>query len=862
MKHFLKKNIFLLFVFVWSSNAPLGADQLPNKTVDEKAFKTQKDLSEIDPQVVTPDQNSVNTSNTPMDPLPSGELEDTAGQEGAKILSPADLPYDTSAAPAPQVSALLAQEEPTTSKHRITELKVTGNIRVDTQMVRDYLPSSVEYSDQDLNQFLKDLFGTGLFKDVKISMQGSVLRVDVVENPCFNQIVFEGCDAVSRDDLEETISLKPKEIYSKERVQEALTRLKELYHLKGYHSVQIVPQIINRPSNRVDLIFVIKEGRRAFIKEIRFLGNRSFSARALQSVITSQEEQWWNLLAGPEQVYDKERVRYDCELLMGFYLEKGYYDARVAPSHGEITGLNGGFIVTFTVQEGERYTFGKVRVDSKIKGINVAELLDKVFWSEGDWYKQSSPQRAADTMLKILSEKGMPFVQVIPVMEKNPKTKEITVVFEIKPIAPIYVRKLTISGNYGTDRNVIERDVTFAPGDPFNPSKVSASQRNLESLDFFEKVTIKDTATPDPNLRDVSVTVKEKSTGDFQFSGGWSGQEGFLGNLGLTERNFLGKGYLGNVTVYGSQRAQSVSTILRDPRFMGLSLDAGATLFYNRYKGSTISKSSPNTKEGTYLEQSVGSGFDGIYQLNDNLFQKWGYLIQYQNVGDKDVRSTFLKDNLAQHKNVCVSEIQHELTYNRTEILAGQRVDGWFAQMSNNWKGAGGTVHCILNRFAAEKFFPLNEEKTWILRLHGEYSRITKLGYMRFLDQMYTTMYSFPGFNMAGIGPRDKKNPATALGGLQFYTAFARLSVPIPFFPKEIPASILLNLQTGSLWDSMFKGKDVLSNKFFNRSTWGAGIKIKLPIVGYMGIMYNFPIQMLHKVDKKHGLLIIMGQDF
>lgn len=743
--------------------------------------------------------------------------------------------------------------------HRFEKIIVQGNKRVDAQGVLDYFPKDSQqqyaYSDEDLNTILKDLIKTGLFRDVKFQISGAILTVLVEENQFINQIAFEGNSEVSDDDLKSVINLKPRQPLTLSRVREAEQSILGVCRTKGLYNSQVTSEMIKRESDRVDIIFTIKEGPKAYIRSITFQGNKAFNAATLEKVLSSKEARWYRFFGPPEEVYNAERVNYDSELLRQFYLKNGYAEIKIEASHAELSSDYRGFALTFIINEGCRYKFGDVCVVSEVKSLSTEGLMKEVRWEKGEWFNNQLVQSTCDAIGMALCEKGIPFIEVVPDIDQQ--GKDVNVKFVIRPTSRSYVDRIIIRGNLGTDDTVIRRELTFAEGDPVNTSKISESEKALQDVDFFETVEISDISGKQADLRDILVKVKEKSTGDIQFGAGYSTNDGAVGRIGYSERNFLGKGYGVHVNSYLARRGFDFDVGADVPHFMGRRMTVGANAFYSQYREDTRGTFS---KQGGYRQKVGGLEFNGYYALRKNLYQGWSYKIRRENLKfPNQGMSPYLLANMAGHHNQWVSAIGHDIFFDRIERFSGDAVGGWFVKLSNEWMGVGGNIHALNNTLSGAQFIAFDEDKQVILKCEGRYGLTAKLGYMRFMDQYFLGAFSFPGFAEAGVGPRDA-NTTDALGGRQYYVAAAKLYFPLGF-PKELPVKGIIYAQTGSLWNSIFKGPGIASGNFYNRITAGGGIICTLPFLGKIGIILSKAL-VRQPQDRRQTPLFIWGQDF
>ncbi len=280
----------------------------------------------------------------------------------------------------------------------IQRILVQGNERIEQSTVVSYLPvsagESVDAAKLDLA--IKALFRTDLFSDVKIDFQNGDLIVTVVENPIINRVIFEGNKGLKEDKLRDEVTVRPRGIFTRAKAQGDVQRIVELYRRSGRISANVTPQIIELPQKRVDLIFKIDEGPKSGILSVNFLGNKAFSDNDLRDVVVTEETRWYKFFASSQANYDPDRLEYDKEQLRKHYRNRGYYDFRVSSAVAELAPDKNGFVVTYTIDEGPKYKFGKVQVETELQKLDKEVLTALVPIRSGQTYQDESIEQSTD----------------------------------------------------------------------------------------------------------------------------------------------------------------------------------------------------------------------------------------------------------------------------------------------------------------------------------------------------------------------------------------------------------------------------------------------------------------------------------
>src|SRR6476659_8391642 len=247
---------------------------------------------------------------------------------------------------------------------------VEGNRRVEADTIRSYfrLNPGERLDSYKIDQALKALYATGLFQDVRINPAGGRLVVTVIENPVINRVAFEGNKKLTDDQIGGEVQSKPRGTLSRPTVQSDVQRIVDVYRRNGRFDVRVDPKIIELPNNRVDLVFEIKEGEKTGVKKIIFVGNKAYGDQRLKDEIKTSETSFLPFIAFLQSadIYDCDRIEADRDLIRRFYLKHGYADVRVVSAVSIYDPEARGFVVTFTIEEGARYRFGRVEIQSNI----------------------------------------------------------------------------------------------------------------------------------------------------------------------------------------------------------------------------------------------------------------------------------------------------------------------------------------------------------------------------------------------------------------------------------------------------------------------------------------------------------------
>lgn len=680
----------------------------------------------------------------------------------------------------------------------LRDVLVSGNQRVETQTVLAYLDlkPGQAYTALDINRALKRLYETGFFADVKINRSGNELHVAVVENPVVNKVVFEGNDQIDDKDLQAEISLRSRSIYTRTQVQNDVKRLLDIYRRNGRYSATITPQVITLDQNRVNLVYEISEGPVTRIQKVSFIGNEHFDDDTLRDAIRSEEHRWYRFFSSDDK-YDPDRVLYDQELLRRHYVSNGFADFQVKSAITELTPDKQGFYLTFTIEEGDRYDFGTVEIDNKLAGVNTQLLQEQIKTVSGKRFNATLIEETIDSMVQVLGDQGFAFVDVSPELRRDSERNIIDLTYKIAEGPRVYVERININGNVRTLDEVVRREFRLAEGDAYNTTKLRRTEQRINNLGYFEEVKIAEKRGSADDKIVIDADLKERSTGELTFGVGYSTLDGALADVGIREKNLLGRGQDLRARAMVAAERQQIDLGFTEPYFLGRDLAAGFDVF-------RITQDL--RQESSFDRETNGFTLRMNYALSERLRHTMNYTLRENTVSNvQDFASRFVKD---QEGTTITSSVGHSFIYDSRNNRFDP-TEGWYLRLSQEYAGLGGDSDFLRHEGRAEYFYPIAPK--WTIQLLGQGGHILGLGEdVRIQDRFFIGGREIRGFNNAGVGPRDSTT-MDALGGNIYYAGTAELRFPLGL-PSEVGFTGAFFTDFGSLWAVDDSGPEVLDN--------------------------------------------------
>jgi len=765
---------------------------------------------------------------------------------GTSFLAPAAV-LAQSAATAPATAPAAPVVAPAAvAPTMIQRIDVLGNQRLEADTILSYirLRPGQPYGEAAADQALKDLYATELFADVQVRQEGGVVTIQVKENPVINRIIFEGNKRLKEEKITPEIKLAPRQIFTRSKVRADVARIIELYKRQGRFAATVEPKMVQLEQNRVDIVFEISEGPKSKVRQINIIGNNVFSDGDLRSEMVTKQSRAFRFMSSRTS-YDPDRLAYDQQKLRQFYLTKGYADFRVVSAVAELTPDKHDFIITYVVEEGKRYKFGDVKVESQLRDFDGEQLAKQLPMHKGDWYNAKQVEDTIDKLNQTAGTFGYAFADVRPAYDRNKDDLTMGVTFQIAEAPRVYVERIDVNGNTLTQDKVVRREFRLAEGDAFNSLQVKRSTNRIKSLGYFqEKFEVEQKPGSAPDRIVLEANVEEKPTGELQLSAGFSSIESFIFQASIQQRNFRGRGQTVGVSGSYSRYSKSVELSFTEPYVFDRNVSFGGNIYrrdYNSFNYLNASRNDLYKQATTGFQLRLGlplteyMSLIGRYTLNfDNvtLDQNTYYSLNPAGVLTCDplLAGRYLCDAIGKRtSSILGASLVYDTLDNRARPTKGNS-----ASLSADFSGLGGSVKYVRLRGNAAKYWPLGKGFVFSLSAEGGAIKSLKKRYgldnlgntvevegIYLTDRFYLGEPDIRGFDIRGIGPRVVRKPyildangnATgafnedrnswqddALGGRYYYQGRAELEIPLGSGAREMGIRPSIFMDVGAVW--------------------------------------------------------------
>ncbi|NOD63271.1 MULTISPECIES: outer membrane protein assembly factor BamA [unclassified Ruegeria] len=675
----------------------------------------------------------------------------------------------------------------------INSFQVEGNRRIETGTIiaRTGIEPGQTVSAGQINDAYQRLLDSGVFETVELTPRGTTLVIEVQEYPTINQISIEGNARVKDDVLLDAIESEPRRVFTPQAAEADADLIAEIYSAQGRVAATVIPRIIRRSDNRVDLVFEVSEGTTIEVERVSFVGNRAFSDRRLRRVLETKQATFLRTFFRND-TFIGDRIEFDKQVIRDFYLSRGYVDFRVNSANVEFTRERDAFFLVMNVTEGQKFSFGKITTVSEIPGVNAAEYQDALKIKPGVTYTPSLIENSIARQERLGVKQGVDFLRVEPRITRNDRDLTLDVEFVLTKGPRIFVERIDIEGNTTTLDRVIRRQFDTVEGDPFNPREIRQAAERINALGFFATADVEPREGSSPSQVILDVDVEEQPTGSLSLGGSYSVTDGFGIAIGLNESNFLGRGQNLGLTISTAQDSEQYAISFTEPYLLGrkLRFDLGLGL-----SGTNSGFASYDTSSLFFTPQLTYA----IGELS-SLRLRYGWDRSEMTQQDNETNGAVISSEIAQGKRTSSSL---GVSYVYDSRLGGLDPNsGVLFEVGVDAAGLGGD-----NKYFKTTARGIAQTRVWneevVLRATMELGALHWRGndFSRTVDRFVLGPNTFRGFEPAGIGPRDLSNGQDdAIGGNYYWVARFETDFPLGL-PEELGLRGGLFYDVGNLYN-------------------------------------------------------------
>tara|TARA_B100001057_G_scaffold45789_1_gene40861 strand:- start:2592 stop:4847 length:2256 start_codon:yes stop_codon:yes gene_type:complete len=693
----------------------------------------------------------------------------------------------------------------------INDIQVKNNDRISKQTIITYgkIELNKDYTPNQINEIIKNLYNTNFFEDIEISIIKDTLIVKVVENKIIQNVLVEGIKSKSMEEsILKNIFSKNKAPFLINKVKEDANKIKYSLDLMGYYFSNVESNIVENSNDTIDLVFNIDLGKKAKISKIEFIGDKKIKDRTLRNIIISEESKFWKFIS-KNKYLNKSLLEKDKRLLKTFYLNKGYYDVSIESSTVDYFDDNT-FKLVYKINAGNRYIVNvaslELPIDYDITNFkDVNKALDKL---NNESYSFNKISNVVDEIDKISLSREYDFINAEVIEEKIGDNK-INIVFKVKESEKFYIERINIVGNNITQENVIRNELEVDEGDPFNELLNAKSINNLRSLNIFKTVKSNIENGTDENTKVVNIEVEEKPTGEITLGAGVGSEGGTIG-FAVSENNFLGKGIRLGTSLRLTEDTIRGGFSINNPNFNYSNKSLITTV-----ESVTIDKMEDNGYETTKTGFSLGTRFEQY----ENTFFSPSISTYFEDLTTNSSASASLKK---QSGNYFENKFNYSIDFDYRDQKF-QTTDGFRASL-----GQGIPIYseeyALMNTFNVDKWIKFDNDLVTNFSVYGKMINSLNDEDVRVTDRLALPRKKLKGFQFGKIGPVDNGD---YVGGN--YVAALNFNSTLPMvLPSIETLDVRYFLDVGNVWGIDYS--DVIDDSNKIRSSTGIALDWATPI--------------------------------
>tara|TARA_Y100000816_G_scaffold184698_1_gene133906 strand:+ start:55 stop:2283 length:2229 start_codon:yes stop_codon:yes gene_type:complete len=690
----------------------------------------------------------------------------------------------------------------------INDVQVKNNNRITKETIITFggIELGKDYSEDQLNNILIDLYSTNFFSDIKFDVQGDILIVRVDERKIVQQIILNGIQAEkTKKSILKNLSLREKSPFVNFLAKQDIKKIENSLNSAGYYFNKVDVEIKNNNNETVDLIYNIDLGEKALIKKIIFTGDKYYKDKKLKNIIVSEESKFWKFISNKKYL-NPNQIDLDLRLLERFYLNKGFYNVQIENSSAIFNDNH--FNLIYNINSGNVYTIRDTKLvlpdDFDVKDFKEVEKILKDLKDKK--YSLNKLNKVVKQIDQISVSRLYDFIDA-SIETEIVEDDKLDITFVVKESEKFYVKKINIIGNNITEERVIRDLLEVDEGDPFNKLLHAKSINNMKARNIFQDVKSKIIDTPDQNLKNIDITVEEKATGEILVGAG-VGSEGGTAQFSVSENNFLGKGVKLSTGLRVSEERIRGNFTVTNPNF-NYSDKALSTDFFL----TDIDKLTDSGYKSTNAGFSLGTGFEQY----DDLFFRPTFRTTFEELTTNSSASSSLKK---QEGSYFTTEVGYTLDLDKRNQRF-QTSDGFQSKFIQRIPIISES-NTLLNGYSFDTYHSYNDVTASL----GLYLRaVTGLSDdVRISERVNIPRKRLRGFEAGRIGPVDANDH---VGGN--YAASLNFQTNLPFLFSSFQ-SVDLNyfIDAGNVWGVDYS--NAVGDSSHIRSSTGIGLEWFSPI--------------------------------
>jgi len=661
-------------------------------------------------------------------------------------------------------------------------VEIQGNERISSKSILMFsqIPENNVIDENSMNSIVKNLYSTGFFDDIKVSIKNNKLIIIVNENPIIQSVKIEGIKSSKvRESIQDVLTLKDRSSFNTTSAKADKVSILNLLKNTGYYFSEVNISTEDIGKNKINLIYSVDLGKKSKINEILFTGNKIFKDSKLKSVIISEEYRFWKIISGKKYL-NEGMIKFDENLLKNFYNNKGYFNVKIESSFANFVG-DDKFQLVYNIDAGKKYFFNNLTLslpaDYDVENFGKLTTLFKKL--KGETYSLNSINKILKEIDKITLTEQYEFLTAT--VTESIKNNLIDFTFNVTESDKLYVERINIFGNNITQENIIRNNLSLDEGDAFNELLQKKTVNNLKSLNYFKKVETEILEGSSSDQKIINIKVEEKPTGEIM-AGAGIGTDGGSFTFAVNENNFLGRGLaLGTNFTVGKEQVRGLFS-LTNPNFQGSNRSLNLS-----GESSVTDRLANFGYKSTKTGFSVGSGFEFF----DDFFLTTGVSTYVEQLKTDATASTA---RAKQKGSYFDAYFNYTLDYDKRNQKY-QTSDGYRSRFTQN-------VPFISENFALKNTYDYKLYNEWLneniftLGFYASNAQSISGKDIKLSERLFLPSSKLRGFQRGKIGPKDG---ADYIGGNHAVSLNLATTVP-QILPNSQNTDFSLFIDAANVW--------------------------------------------------------------
>ena len=722
----------------------------------------------------------------------------------------------------------------------LKDINIEGNQRIPDETIIMF--GNVNIQDNlnlnEIDKILKNIYNSNFFEDVQVTLENNVLNIYVKEKPIIQNVEYEGIKSKTiLAEIKSNRILKPKSSFDKNLLQKDRSNLLKTLKNIGYFFPSVENLVEDTGNENLNLIYKIDLGSKSKIKKISFVGDKVYKDKKLKNIIISEEYKFWKFISG-RKFLNENLIDLDKRLLKNFYLNKGYYNAKVNSSFAKLVNDNQ-FELIYNINANEKYYFDNINLELAIDydENNFSDLKSSFKKLKDKPYSINNISKIIKTIENIVLQEQFESIKVIPL--ENLVDNKINLTFKVEESEKFFVKKINIFGNNITQENVIRNQFEIDEGDPFNEILYNKTLNNIKSLGFFKKASGEIQDIEGDNAKIINISVEEKATGEISLGAG-AGTDGATIAFGVKENNFLGKGVRLTAGATLTEETIKGKFSVKNPNYKNTDKS-----IYVNFEALEIDRST----EFGYKTNKTGFSFGTDFEVLDDFDFGLGLSNFYEKITTDSSASALQK---TQEGNYWDSFLKLDFD-NDKRNQKFQTSDGYRSFYSIDIPLVSDT-NTLVNSYQYNYYKELFEDNITNASIYLQSANSITGDNIKLSERLYIPGRKLRGFERGKVGPKDGED---YIGG-NFVTT-ANLSTTLPQILSNIQeVDFVMFLDAANIWGVDYDSSIDDDGSF--RSSVGLGIDWMTPI-GPLNFIFAQPITKENS-DKTQTFRFNLGTTF